>query len=398
MPFAIYALSLAAFAIGTAEFIIAGILPPVAADLGVSIPTAGLLVTAYAVGVAIGGPLLTIFTARLSQRTVLIGIMAVFSVAQVLCAMAPDYGLLLLARLISSCAHGVFFGAGSVVVAQLVPVERRGKAFSLFVGGITIANLLGLPGGTAVAVQFGWRATFLAVAVLGAIALVVIVWRLPKVARTEAERTTLAQQIRALRHQEVWLSYVTIALTMTGTICYSTFSVPLMIEVTGIHPEIVPWVLLLGGVGSVLGIWLGGELADWKPMPSLVAVLVAQSLVFFVMLFTLHDPIWMTVTGFASGIVGFAFSTPLQSRVVHAAREAPNFAASLISTAFNIGIAAGAFLGAMLLNAGVSYADLPAAPVVSALLGAGAAGLSWYLERRAASRVVAAEQPAGSLQ
>lgn len=390
MPFAIYALSLAAFAIGTAEFIIAGILPPVAADLSVTIPTAGLLVTAYAVGVAIGGPLLTIITARFSQRTVLIGVMVVFSIAQVLCALAPDYNLLLLARLLSSCGHGVFFGAGSVVVAQLVPVERRGKAFSLFVGGITIANLLGLPAGTAIAVQFGWRMSFLAVAAIGVIAALVIIWKLPRTVKTEAEHTTLSQQIKALRHQEVWLSYVTIALTMTGTICYSTFSVPLMLEVTGIGPDIIPWVLLLGGVGSVLGIWLGGELADWKPMPSLVAVLILQSLVFFVMIFTLHDPVLMTITVFASGIVGFAFSTPLQSRIVHAAREAPNFAASLISTAFNIGIAAGAFLGAMLLNAGVSYADLPAAPVVSALLGAAVAGVSWWLERRTAKRAVIA--------
>ncbi len=384
MPFAIYALSLAAFAIGTAEFIIAGILPPVAADLNVTIATAGLLVSAYAVGVAIGGPILTVFTARYSQRAVLIGVMAVFSVAQVFCALAPDYNLLLLARLLSSCGHGVFFGAGSVVVAQLVPAERRGKAFSLFIGGITIANLLGLPGGTAIAVQFGWRASFFAVAAIGVIAALVIIWKLPRTAKGEIEHTTLAQQIRALRHQEVWLSYVTIALTMTGTICYSTYSVPLMIQVTGISPEVVPLVLLLGGVGSVLGIWLGGELSDWKPMPSLIAVLLVQALVFFVMIFALHDAIWMTVMVFASGAAGFAFSTPLQARIVHAAREAPNFAASLISTAFNIGIAAGAFLGAMLLNAGFSYADLPAAPVVSALLGAAVASLSWYLERRAA--------------
>src|SRR5690606_11834328 len=132
---------------------------------------------------------------------------------------------------------------------------------------------------------------FLAVALLGFVAALVIIWKLPRTPRTEAEHTTFAQQLSVLRHQEVWLSYVTIALTMTGTICYSTFSVPLLIEVTGISPEIVPWVLLLGGAGSVLGIWLGGELADWKPMPSLVVVLVLQSLVYVVMLFTLHDPV-----------------------------------------------------------------------------------------------------------
>jgi DHA1 family inner membrane transport protein len=382
MPFAVYALSLAAFAIGTAEFIISGILPPVAADLGVSIATAGLLVTAYAVGVAVGGPLLTILAARYSQRTVLITVMSVFSVAQVLCALAPDYGMLMLARLLSSCGHGVFFGAGSVVVAQLVPLERRGKAFSLFVGGITIANLLGLPAGTAIALQFGWRATFLAVAALGALAASVIVLRLPRTVKDESHHATLAQQIRALRHQEVWLSYLTITLTMIGTICYATYSVPLMIQVTGVDPEHIPFFLLLGGVGSVLGIWLGGELTDWKPMPSLVVVLVLQSVVFMIMMLTLYEPLSMAVTVFAAGIVGFAFSTPLQSRIVHGAREAPNFASSLVSTAFNIGIAGGAFLGSALLNAGVVYADLPAVGVVTSLLAAATAGLSWWLERR----------------
>lgn len=383
MPFAVYALALAAFAIGTAEFIVSGILPPVAFDLGVTIPTAGLLVSAYAVGVAIGGPLLTIITARYSQRSVLIGVMAVFSLAQVLCALAPDYGLLLLARLLSSCAHGVFFGAGSVVVAQLVPLERRGKAFSLFVGGITIANLLGLPAGTAIAVQFGWRASFLAVGALGLVALLVIVLRLPRTIKDESHHASLGQQLRALRHQEVWLSYATITLTMIGTMCYATYSVPLMIQVTGFDPQHIPLVLLLGGVGSVLGIWLGGELTDWKPMPSLIVVLVLQSVVFAVMIFTLREPVPMAVTVFASGVVGFAFSTPLQGRIVHAAREAPNLASALISTAFNVGIAGGAFLGAALLNAGVGYADLPALGILTALLAAGTASLSYWLERRA---------------
>jgi MFS transporter, DHA1 family, inner membrane transport protein len=382
MPFAVYALSLAAFAIGTAEFIISGILPPVAADLDVSIATAGLLVTAYAVGVAIGGPVLTILAARFSQRSVLITVMSTFTVAQVLCALAPDYGLLMLARVLSSCAHGVFFGAGSVVVAQLVPLERRGKAFSLFVGGITIANLLGLPAGTAIALQFGWRATFLAVAVIGAVAALVIVFKLPRTVKDESHHATLAQQLRALRHQEVWLSYLTITLTMIGTICYATYSVPLMIQVTGVDPEHIPLFLLLGGVGSVLGIWLGGELTDWRPMPSLITVLILQSVVFFVMIFTLYDPTLMAVTVLVSGVVGFAFSTPLQGRIVHAAREAPNLASALISTAFNIGIAAGAFLGSLLLNAGVKYADLPAVAVVTALLAAGTASLSFWLERR----------------
>src|SRR5688572_26861601 len=180
MPIAVFALALAAFAVGTAEFVISGILPPLASDLMVSIPTAGLLVSAYAMGVAVGGPVLTVLTARFPQRSVLIGVMILFTVSQILCAMAPDYGLLLLARLVSACAHGVFFGAGNVMVASLVPAERRGGAFSLFISGITVANLLGLPGGSAIGLGFGWRATFLAVAALGAIAVVVLILRLPR--------------------------------------------------------------------------------------------------------------------------------------------------------------------------------------------------------------------------
>lgn len=389
MPFAVYALALAAFAIGTAEFIISGILPPVAADLGVSIATAGLLVSAYAAGVAVGGPLLTLITARFSQRNVLIGVLASFTVAQVLCAMAPDYGLLMLARLLSACAHGVFFGAGNVVIAALVPIERRGKAFSLFIGGITISNLLGLPAGTAIALEFGWRASFMAVAALGLVAAAVLVFRLPRTARKEGPRVTLADQLRPLRQQKIWMSYLTITLTMIGTICYSTYSVPLLIEATGVDPAHVPLFLLLGGIGSVLGIWMGGELSDWKLMPSLIGVLVLQAAVFFVMLFTLVEPVTMAPTVFISGVLGFAFSTPLQARVVNAAQAAPNMAAALISTAFNIGISAGAFLGSSLLNAGVAYADLPAVGIFTSLAAAGTATLSWWLERRATRAALA---------
>lgn len=382
MPFAVYALGLAAFAIGTAEFVISGILPPVADAMGVAISTAGLLVSAYAVGVAIGGPLLTLVAARFDQRHVLLLLMAVFAVAQVLCAIAPDYGMLLLARLLSSLCHGVFFGAGNVVVARLVPPERRGKAFALFIGGITVANLLGLPGGTAIAVWFGWRASFLAVGLLALIALLVLVFRLPAAPVSGGSGGGTAAQFKALRHQEIWLSYLVIALTMTGVMCFATFSVPLLIRITGIAPEIVPLYLLINGAGAILGIWMGGELTDWKPMPSLIVVLVLQSLVFLGIGIWVNDPNIMFVLLFASGIVGFAFSTPLQARVVQAAQTAPNLASALMSTAFNIGIALGAFLGATLLESGFVYADLPAVGIVTALLAALVAALSWRLERR----------------
>lgn len=390
MPFAIYALALAAFAVGSAEFVISGILPPLADDLGVSIPVAGLLVSAYAVGVAIGGPILTVFTARLPQRHVLISVMAVFSLAQVLCAIAPDYGLLLAARLLSAAAHGVFFGAGNVMVANLVAPERRGGAFSLFISGITVANLLGLPGGSAIGLHFGWRFTFLAVAVLGAVATLVLFLRLPDTRRAGERHSSFKEQWRELRHQEVWLSYVTITCVMVGVLAFGTYQVEIMLKVTGLSPGIVPLYLLLGGLGSVLGIYLSGRGTDWKPMPTLIIALLLLALFYFTMLFSVHDPVWMTVNLLATSILGFTFSTPLQARVIHAAALAPNLASSLISTAFNIGIAAGALIGAILLTNGVGYAQLPAVGVVSSLVAAGTASLSWWLERRKRVRAAAA--------
>ncbi len=382
MPIAVFALALAAFAVGTAEFVISGILPPLASDLAVSIPTAGLLVTAYAIGVAIGGPILTVLTARFPQRSVLIGVMILFTVSQVLCAMAPDYGLLLLARLLSACGHGVFFGAGNVMVASLVPPERRGGAFALFISGITVANLLGLPAGSAIGLSFGWRATFLAVAALGAIAVVALILRLPRKPAAGYVEAGLGAQLRELRHQEVWLSYLTIALVMVGALAFGTYQVPIMLNITGLPPEIVPIYLLVGGMGSVLGIYLGGRGTDWRPMPTLIAVLLLQTLLYSTMLFAMHDKVWMTLNLLASSIAGFAFSTPLQARVLTAARAAPNLASALISTAFNIGIAGGAFAGAMLLNAGGSLAWLPWIGVVTSALAAAIAVLSWHAERR----------------
>ncbi|MHB1109654.1 MAG: MFS transporter [Devosia sp.] len=382
MPLAIYALALAAFAIGTAEFIISGILPPLAADLAVSIPTAGLLVSAYAVGVAIGGPILTVAAARFSPKAVIVTVMIVFVVAQGLCAIAPDYGLLLLARLVAAGGHGVFFGAGSVVVSRLVPHERRGAAFSLFIGGITIANLLGLPGGSAIGNAFGWRMAFAAVGLLGVIATLVLVAKLPPTRDGEHAHTDFRSQLRTLRQQQVLLSYLTITIVMVAALTFGTYQVPILLNVTGIDPSIVPLYLLLGGVGSVIGIYAGGRATDWRPMPSLIAVLLLQALFFATMLFAMHDPMLMAVNIFISGVTGFAFSTPLQARVLHAAREAPNLASSLISTAFNIGIAGGAFLGAVLLNAGVPYAHLPAVGIACGLAAAAVASWSWWLERR----------------
>jgi DHA1 family inner membrane transport protein len=360
MPPAVFALALAAFCIGSTEFIVSGILLSVSSDLGVSIPTAGLLVTGYAAGVAVGGPLLGLLMTRIPLKPAILGVMAIFAVGQLLCALAPNYELLLGARLVSACGHGVFFGVASVAVSQLVPAERRGAALSLFVGGITVANILGLPGGTAIGNAFGWRITFVVIAVLAVLSVLAVFIALPAQTRGEAEADApLRLQARQLLHQEVFLTYLAIAIIMVGQLAFGTFQVAMLTRVTGVAEAAIPYYLLLGGAGAVAGIWLGGKCADWNIDASILIVIAGQIVTFALLLVAVYDPIAVGIMLFFSAFFGFGFSTPVQLRILHGARAAPRLASTMVSTAYNIGIAAGAALGALLLSGGLSYAMLP---------------------------------------
>jgi len=382
MPIAVYALALMAFAIGTTEFIVSGILPAISADLSVSIPTAGLLVTGYAAGVAVGGPILALLTARFPAKPVLLVLGVVFAVGQVLCAVAPDYALLMGARLVSACGHGVFFGIGSVTVSRLVPENRRGSALSLFVGGITVANILGVPAGTAIGNAFGWRASFVCIAAMALLAVLAIAFALPGVKGPAAPEAPLRQQAAQLRHPAVWTSYLIIAVVMVGSVSFGTFQVPLLIEITRIEPGYVPLFLLLGGIGSVVGIFVGGRLADWKPLESLLGILLVQGACYIALMASAQHAIAMGISLFASAAATLAFSTPTQVRIFTAARAAPNLASTFVSTAYNVGIAAGALLGAVLLNSGMSYATMPLIGVASSIIAALITAGSLMSERR----------------
>lgn len=369
MPIAVFALALAAFCIGSTEFIVSGILLSVSHDLGVSIPTAGLLVTGYAAGVAIGGPLLGLLMTRIPLKPAILGVMTIFAIGQLLCALAPSYSLLLAARLVSACGHGVFFGVASVAVSQLVPAERRGAALSMFVGGITVANILGLPGGTAIGNAFGWRAAFVCIAVLAVLSVVAVFFALPAATKGEEEADApLALQARQLLHQEVFLTYLMIAVIMIGQLAFGTFQVAILTTVTGIPDGLVPYYLLAGGAGAVVGIWLGGKGADWNIAASIMIIVVGQVLSFLLLLPAVHHPVTMAIMLFVSSLFGFGFSTPVQLRILQGARAAPRLASTMVSTAYNIGIAAGAALGALLLNAGLDYALLPATGVLTSTL------------------------------
>ena len=384
MPLAVFALALAAFCIGSTEFIVSGILLSVSTDLGVTVPTAGLLVTGYAAGVAVGGPILGLLLTRMPLKPAILGVMVVFAIGQLLCAFAPSYNLLLGARLISACGHGVFFGVASVAISQLVPADRRGAALSLFVGGITVANILGLPGGTAIGNAFGWRAPFLCIAALALLSVVAVFFALPgRTKGEEAADAPLKLQAQQLLHQEVWLSYLTIAILMVGQLAFGTFQVAILTNVTGIDlATMVPIFLLIGGAGAVTGIWIGGKGADWNPNATMLIIIAGQLVCFVLLLPAVHNAPAAAIMLFISSLFGFGFSTPMQVRILNAAKAAPRLAATLVSTAYNVGIAAGAFLGAALLNAGVDYALLPAAGIVSSVLAGGVALLSVRLARR----------------
>ena len=382
MPLAVLALALAAFSVGTAEFIIAGLLPQLSTDLGVTIPTAGLLVTAYAAGVAIGSPIIAALTARVPRRTMLIGVLLAFILGQVLCALASDYTLLLIARLLVSFAHGVFFGVSLIIIGALVPVDRQGRAFAIFFSGLTLATILGVPGGTAIGTLFGWRTSFWFVGALSTLATIAVVALVPRRGADGDGHTAFGPQLRQLAKQEVYLTYLLIAVHALGFFTFITYQVPLLRDVTGVGPAQIPILLFIAGAGTVAGTFFSGRLTGPILMPSIIVVMLLQGVLFLVLSVVAHNVVATTITLALSGMSFGTFATPIQARIVIAAREAPTVASTLISTAFNIGIAAGAFAGATLLRSGAGYDQLPLVGVICSVVAAAIGFLSWRLEPR----------------
>jgi len=368
MPLPLLALAISAFAIGTTEFVIMGLLPNVAHDLSVSIPSAGLLVTGYALGVAVGAPLLAVLTSKLPRKLALQGLMLVFIVGNVLCAVAPGYGLLMAARVVTSFAHGSFFGIGAVVAASLVPADKRASAIALMFTGLTLANVLGVPFGTFIGQELGWRATFWIVAGLGVLSALGVTALVPN--RHDAAPSGLAREVRVLRDGQVWLALTMTVLGFGGVFVVFTYIAPILEQVGGFSPRAVTLILVLFGLGLTIGNTIGGKLADRALMPSLMGILFALAIVMAVFAKTSHSQIGAIVTIFVWGIAAFATVPPLQARVVEKAKDAPNLASTLNIGAFNVGNAGGAWLGGLALSHGFALDALPwvAAVVTGAAL------------------------------
>lgn len=382
MSLPLFALFLAAFAFGTAEFVIAGVLPDVALGLDVSIPVAGYLVSGYAIGIAIGGPALAVLTKKLNRKLLVVLLGIGFTLGQALCAIAPNFELLLLARIFVSVLHGTYFGIAFVIATSIVPAERRGFAMALILSGLTVSNVLGVPGGTAIGAMLGWRATFWAVGAFGLVASLIIAAVLPTTAGASASRGSFRHEFAALKRQQVFLGFAIAVLVMVGQYSVFTFIAPLLLEVTGLSSESVPLLLLLYGIGATVGVFIGGRLADWRLVPSLLTILALQVVMFSALYFVSPHPLIMSFAVVVWGGVNFAVGSPLQSRMLLWSADAPNLTSTLIPAGFNIGIAIGAFLGAAIIDAGWGYQNLPLIGVAAVAVAGLIAIWSALWERR----------------
>lgn len=393
MPLALLALTLSAFAIGTTEFVIVGLIPTVAADLGVGLPSAGLLVSLYALGVAVGAPVLTALTARMPRKTLLLGLMALFSLGNLLAWQAPGYGSLVAARMLTGVAHGVFFSIGSTIATGLVPREKAAAAIATMFTGLTVALVTGVPLGTFIGQHFGWRESFLAVAALGGIAflgsLAFVPRRLP-----HAAPASLAAQTRVLAEPRLLLVYAMTAVGYGGSFIPFTFLAPLLTDVAGLPSGAVGWVMLVYGLSVAAGNLWGGRLADRRgAIPALRIIFALLAAVLLLLQVAAPHP-WLAVgVVLLWGAVAFGNVPGLQVYVVQQARQvapgAVDVASALNIAAFNVGIAAAAWIGGEIV-ARVGLTHTPWIGAIVVLFSLALTEWSGRLDRRSAPRGLAA--------
>lgn len=359
MPLALYALTAGAFGIGVTEFVIMGLLIQVGADLGVSIPSAGLLISGYALGVVVGAPVMTIATARWPRKTVLLALMAVFTIGNAACALAPDYWTLMAARVLTAFAHGTFFGVGSVVATTLVAPNKKASAIAVMFTGLTVANILGVPFGTWLGQGFGWRSTFWAVTAVGVVAFAIIAAFVPK-DKAAPEPSTLRDDLAVLGRRSVLVGLLTTVLSWVGVFGVFTYIAPMLTKLTGFPDAAVSPILLVFGAGLVGGNLLGGKLADKWLIPSLFGTLLLLAVVLVLMTFATHNQVAMVVFVGLLGAAGFATVPPLQMWVLEKASGAgQSLASSFNIAAFNLGNAIGAWLGGAVIDHGPGLGAIP---------------------------------------
>ncbi|MFC8290753.1 MFS transporter [Streptomyces sp. NPDC057242] len=390
MPLALLALAVSAFGIGTTEFVMMGLLPQVAEDLGTSVPTAGHLVSAYAIGVVVGAPLLTALGSRVPRKRMLLLLMALFTVGNLASALAPGFGWLVAGRVLAGLPHGAFFGLGAVVAARLVREGRQARAVATMFLGLTVANILGVPAATLLGQHLGWRATFLVVSAIGLLAMAALARLVPPIP-ADGHRS-LGREVRALGRPQVLLGLLTAVFGFAGVFAVYAYLASMTTEVMGFGDSTVTLVLALFGLGMTGGALAAGPLTDRALRPTLYGSLGALVLALVAFRFTVHVPWLALVTVVVLGAVGFMTTTPLQMLVMNKAKDAPTLASASNHSAFNLANAGGAWAGGAAVATGWGWTSPALVGAGLTAVGLAVAAVAGLLDRRTpegASRVVA---------
>jgi len=381
MQKSILALTISAFGIGTSEYVIMGLLPNLAQSFQISIPKAGVIVSAYALSVTFGSPLLALALAKQERKRALVFLMSVFILGNVCCALSSGFYLMLAARILTALCHGAFFGTGSVLAANIVPKEKRVQAITMMFSGLTLANVLGVPAGTAIGHVFGWRFTFVALIPVGLVAMFgLLLW----VPRQETEPVHIRHEFQAVKNPKVILVLLLSTLSSVSLFTVFTYIAPMLSTVTHLPPRQIAWFLTLFGLGITIGILVGRRLVDWRQMTTVVGGYSLVVLILLLMPTAMPHAIAMGSCVLVWGMFHFGASAPLQARIVEKARRAPNLASTLNQGAFNLGNALGASVGGAILTAGLGYSSLP---YVAALFAGLVILLALFAVKLDASRV-----------
>ncbi|MFJ1749800.1 Cmx/CmrA family chloramphenicol efflux MFS transporter [Streptomyces sp. NPDC088116] len=396
MPVAVYVLGLSVFALGTSEFMLSGLLPPLADDMNVSIPTAGLLISAFAIGMVIGAPLLAVATLRLPRRTTLIALIAVFGLGQVAGALAPTYEVLFASRVISALACAGFWAIGAAVAMAMVPLGTRARAMAVMLGGLSIANVLGVPAGAFLGEHFGWRSAFWAVAVASAIALGGVLTLIPRIPLPD-EKPRLTRELTIFRDRQVWLAVAVTALAAGGVFCAFSYLAPLLTDVAGLDDGWVPTVLGLFGLGALIGTAIGGRYADAHLFGVLISGITASTVLLVVLALTASNQLAVVTVTFLLGVSAFYTGPALNARIFNIASAAPTLAGATTTAAFNLGNTGGPWLGGAVIDADFGFASTAWAGAAMTALAIALTTLSLRFHRRAAaSKIVTSSAPASA--
>ncbi|MFI0983297.1 Cmx/CmrA family chloramphenicol efflux MFS transporter [Streptomyces sp. NPDC021093] len=397
MPLAVYMLGLSVFALGTSEFMLSGLLPPIARDMDVSIPQAGLLISAFAIGMVIGAPLLAVATLRLPRRTTLIALISVFGVGQVAGALAPTYELLFASRVVSAFACAGFWAVGAAVAIAMVDVGSRAKAMAVMIGGLSIANVLGVPAGAFLGESLGWRSAFWAVGAASAVALVGVVTLIPRIPLPD-EKPQLKRELGIYRDRQVLIGIAITALAAGGVFCAFSYLSPLLTDVAGLDAKWVPWVLGLFGVGALVGTTVGGMIADARPFGVLFGG-ISTSTVLLAALALFGGTAAVAVTlSFALGFSAFFTAPALNARMFNVAGAAPTLAGATTTASFNLGNTGGPALGGSVIDAGWGFSATAWAGGAMTVVAVGLVLLSLRWQRSDTERSLLVAGSAGTVK